>query len=89
MFESRLAGHWDAHLERMCDFWSTMLLGTGRFQGNPLHVHMAIPGLTAAHFDRWIDLFRDAAIDTLSPRAAAEIVERAIRMRSVLEHAID
>lgn len=48
---------WSLHLPKMYDFWSTVVLRTGRYAGRPIEVHERIPGLTAAHFHRWIALW--------------------------------
>lgn len=87
VFEGRLAGRWEPHLEKMCDFWSSVLLATGRFRGNPVEAHMRIPGIAPEHFDRWIELFHQTALDVLRPHHAVDIVGRAERMRLVLERA--
>jgi len=49
---------WDRHLPKMVDFWSTALRRTGRYRGTPMPVHSALPGLDAAHFSRWLGVFR-------------------------------
>ena len=85
VFEGRLAGRWDPHLEKMCDFWSSVLLATGRFSGNPVEAHLRVPGISPEHFDRWIELFHSTAHDVLQPHHAVDIVGRAERMRVVLE----
>src|SRR5690606_22409884 len=36
---------WPAHLDKIADFWSAMLLGSGRYNGRPMPKHMAIPEL--------------------------------------------
>ncbi len=87
MFERRLAGRWEPHLEKMCDFWSTVLLGTARFRGNPMVMHMDIPGLMPEHFDRWIALFDATAHEVLPTHQALDIVGRSKRMRVALERA--
>ena len=48
---------WDPHLARMVDFWSGALRGTARFRGTPMPKHVALPGLTAELFERWLTLF--------------------------------
>ncbi len=30
---------WDAHLEKLTDFWETNLFGVKKYKGNPLAVH--------------------------------------------------
>ncbi len=87
VFEARLAGRWPSHLEKMCDFWSSVLLATGRFVGDPVTSHARLPGIVPDHFDRWIELFRDTAARTLPPHMAADVTGRALRMRVALERA--
>ena len=48
---------WDTHLAKMVDFWSSALRGTARFRGTPMPKHMALPGLSAELFKRWLALF--------------------------------
>ena len=72
IFERIIAAEaWPAHLGRMCDFWSSVLLMTGRFKGAPMPAHVAIDGLHPAHFARWLDLFRETVAEACPPEAAA------------------
>ena len=87
VFEARLADRWAGHLERMCAFWSSVLLGTRRFQGDPMGAHLGLPGIEAAHFDRWMELFRVTAADRLPEHLALDVAGRAARMRVALERA--
>jgi len=87
IFDSRLAGRWEPHLDRMCDFWSSVLLATGRFAGNPVDTHARLSDLRPADFDRWIELFDRTAHDVLPTAIADDVVRRAGRMRTVLERA--
>ncbi len=48
---------WPEHLDRMKSFWRSVLFNSGEFSGNPMIKHMAIPGLGADHFIRWLELF--------------------------------
>ena len=57
VFDARIHD-WDAHQAQLVDFWSAMLRGTRRFNGNPMSRHMAMPELERALFDRWLLLFR-------------------------------
>jgi hemoglobin len=50
---------WDTHLAKMVDFWSGALRGTARFRGTPMPRHVALPGLSAALFGRWLELFAE------------------------------
>ncbi len=87
VFEERLSDRWEPHLEKMCDFWSTVVLGTRSFRGNPMGAHVGLPGISTEHFDRWMELFVATAGETLPGPAAADITGRAARMRVALERA--
>lgn len=43
------------HVPRIADFWSTIIFHTGRYSGNAFRPHLEMPGLTAAHFERWVE----------------------------------
>jgi hemoglobin len=72
--------HWPAHIATITDFWSSMLLGTGRYMGRPMPKHIAIPDLSDAHFARWLKLFRQTAEQYCPPEVAELFVERAQRI---------
>jgi len=71
---------WSAHLPKMYDFWSTVVLRTGRYAGRPLEVHQRLPGLTPLHFDRWITLWKQTVARTVPPAAQNAFVIPAERM---------
>lgn len=49
---------WPTHLNKMVDFWSSVLRGTARFRGNPMSTHSQLDGITQKHFERWLALFQ-------------------------------
>ncbi|MDZ4371145.1 MAG: group III truncated hemoglobin, partial [Phenylobacterium sp.] len=61
---------WDEHLAKLCDFWSSVLLMTGRFKGSPMAAHARRPAIRDAHFAVWLDLFEATARDVCPPAAA-------------------
>ncbi len=71
---------WPHHLDLIADFWSSMLLGTGRYGGRPLPKHMAIPELADAHFMRWLALFRRTVTEICPPAVAELFIERSERI---------
>ncbi len=71
---------WPAHLGKIADFWSSMLLGSGRYTGRPMPKHMALPELSDAHFMRWLRLFRETVEQLCPPDIAALFVERSERI---------
>lgn len=44
IFARVIGDTWDTHLAKMCDFWSSVLLMTGRFKGTPMAAHARLPG---------------------------------------------
>ena len=59
IFEARIRD-WEPHLRRMCAFWSSVALMSGRYHGSPMARHLPLP-VDAAHFDRWLALFEETA----------------------------
>lgn len=43
-----------AHIPRIADFWATIVFDAHRYHGNAFRPHLAMPGLTPAHFARWL-----------------------------------
>lgn len=75
VFAARITD-WGPHLERMCAFWSSVALMTGRYHGRPMPAHAPLP-VSGAHFDRWLDHFARTAAEICPPAAAALFVEKA------------
>ncbi|MEX2617647.1 MAG: group III truncated hemoglobin [Alphaproteobacteria bacterium] len=83
VFKARIAD-WDLHLQRMCAFWSSVALLTGRYHGSPVAKHLPLP-VDAVHFDRWLALFEATAAETCPPAARDHFMERARRIAESLE----
>ena len=58
VFETEIGDHWTPHLATMKDFWSSVAMNTGRYSGKPFPAHMKLTGVTPAHFNIWLALFR-------------------------------
>lgn len=77
---------WGVHLDKMCDFWSSSLLRSGRYEGRPLPPHLNIAELSDEHFERWLTLFHKTVDRLCSPEVAeiffslARRVARSFRM---------
>lgn len=78
IFAARITD-WEPHLRRMTDFWSSVALMTGRYRGRPVEAHAGLP-INWTHFERWLVLFRQTAMDSLPPDGAAHLIERAERI---------
>jgi hemoglobin len=80
----RHVGDWETHFGRMRDFWSSVALMSGRYHGQPMVAHMPLP-IDTPHFNRWLELFAQAAHEVCPPAAAAHFIERACRIADSLE----
>jgi hemoglobin len=87
VFAARIAD-WEPHLARMVDFWSSVTLMTGRYHGTPVPKHVGLP-IGAAHFARWLELFRETAGETCRPEGAALVIDRAERIARSLRFAVE
>jgi hemoglobin len=74
-----IVGDWPHHLATLKDFWSTVLLTTSRYKGDPMMKHLQLP-LDPEHFERWLSLFADTANEVLPPCHAANVIARSQRI---------
>lgn len=85
IFEDALRDHWDEHLAKLVDFWSSVLLMTGRFKGSPMAAHAGNPHVEDGHFALWLALFHRTADDVLPPgpaslfKAKADMIGESLR----------
>ena len=56
IFEEKIGGRWEQHLEKMYRFWQTVLLNQHTYNGSPFVPHAKLP-VYQHHFDRWLLLF--------------------------------
>ncbi len=84
IFDGRIAD-WPPHLARMKDFWTSIAIEAGRFHGNPMLKHLAIPGIDRSHFSRWLMLFDDTLPEVMPNAEACRFFsERAARIADSL-----
>lgn len=83
IFNARIQD-WPPHLERMCQFWSSVVLSSGVYHGQPMRMHMPLP-VDARHFDHWLALFEQTARELFDERIAESFMERARRIALSLE----
>lgn len=79
---------WQPHLEKMYAFWSSVMLTTGRYKGNPVIKHMVLPGIKPELFDRWLALFDEACGELFSEDVSAEFRIKAERIAESLKLAL-
>ncbi|RSK50912.1 group III truncated hemoglobin [Hymenobacter rigui] len=87
IFERVVQGRWAQHLSTMYDFWSGLLLNTGRYRGRPFPKHLALP-IDGRHFRRWLQLFVETVEAQYQGPVADEAIYRAGTIAAVFEHRI-
>ena len=80
---------WPEHLARLTAFWSSVMLTSGRYKGQPVPAHMKHRSrITPALFDRWLALWGETARELMAPEAAAALEARAARIADSLQLAL-
>jgi hemoglobin len=86
IFARVIGEDWDPHLVKMCDFWSSVMLMSGRYKGNPMTAHMRLKMVRPEHFALWLELFGQTADEVCPPeiaplfRARAENIARSLQL---------
>jgi hemoglobin len=75
---------WDEHLGKLYDFWSSVMLTTGRYKRNPMAAHMKLP-LQPHFFERWLALWQETAGEVFAPEPADAFREKAGRIAESLK----
>jgi hemoglobin len=85
VFDDAIAD-WPHHLGKMVDFWSSVMLTTGRYKGNPMMMHLKHKArITPALFDRWLALWAETTDELMPPEAAAALQAKAARIAESLQ----
>jgi len=78
---------WDEHLTKLRAFWSSVMLTTGRYKGNPVAAHMKHP-IEPSFFDHWLALWHETAKEIFAPDLAAQFSAKADRIAESLKLAL-
>ncbi|WP_127145385.1 group III truncated hemoglobin [Pelagibacterium montanilacus] len=77
---------WEAHTARLVDFWSSIMLTSGRYKGNPHAAHLPfVDRLTPELFNHWLKLWSETARSSLDEEAARQLEEKAERIARSLQ----
>lgn len=86
---NKAIGEWPEHLEKLTAFWSSVMLTSGRYKGQPVPAHLKhSESMTAENFSRWLGLWRDVTGEMMQPAAAAELQVKAERIAESLQLAV-
>ncbi|OHT19378.1 group III truncated hemoglobin [Edaphosphingomonas haloaromaticamans] len=80
---------WPEHLDKLAAFWSSVMLTSGRYKGQPVPAHMKHKDRIApALFGRWLELWAQTTEELMTPGAAVALQDRAARIAQSLQLAM-
>lgn len=84
IFNKVIEDRWPKHLEKMVQFWQTILLDEHTYYGAPFapHAHLPIEG---EHFERWLALFYQTIDAHFVGEKAMEAKWRADKMAQMFQ----
>lgn len=83
---------WDKHLSIMYSFWSSILLGSYSYSGNPMTKHIQIDrqfALEAKHFNRWLKLWKETLHENFEGENVKVASLRAENIARLMQHKIN
>jgi len=82
-------GDWPGHLEKLTAFWSSVMLTSGRYKGQPVPAHIKHKDrITPELFDRWLALWAQTTGELMPPESAAALQAKAARIAESLQLAM-
>ena len=88
VFARAIPGDWGPHLATMRKFWSSVMLTSGRYKGNPVAVHHRVAGIELELFARWLELFDETCRELFDDALAAAFRDKATRIAESLKLAL-
>jgi hemoglobin len=81
---------WPEHLETLKSFWSSIILGSGRYKGRPMVQHLLHHDkMTIANFERWLALWRQTTNELLHADQATALQAKAERIAESLRLGVE
>lgn len=80
---------WPDHFRRLSDFWSSIMLMSGRYKGNPVAMHLLhADRITPELFQRWLALWTVTTNELLPQPIATAMQAKAMRIARTLQAAL-
>ena len=79
---------WPEHLATLTDFWSSVMLSSGRYHGRPMQVHARLPTLRPEMFERWLALWGQTVGERFTPEVADQFRAKAARIAESLKYGL-
>jgi len=87
IFNDHAHVNWEKHLPIMYRFWSSILLGTGTYDGQPFPKHAFLP-VNQAHFAQWLLLFYKTITENFRGPVAEEAKMRGANIARIFSNKI-
>ena len=88
IFLKHIGADRSAHMRTMKQFWSSVLLKTRGYSGQPVPVHLKLSEIRRDDFAIWLGYFRETANEIFEPEAAAVVIAAAERIAESLKLAM-
>ncbi len=77
---------WDSHIEKITNFWLSVLLASGEYKGSPVATHYAFRDhLSPQMFGRWEALWRESLVQFFDPDEVRHILYKTTRISGSLQ----
>jgi len=88
IFQAVIGEEWEPHLEKMTDFWCSVILKTGSYEGRPVPAHLKLKTVVESDFAIWLRLFAETARELCDAEVADIFIDRAERIAQSLKLAM-
>lgn len=88
IFDERIGGRWEQHLEKMYRFWQTILFSEHTYNGSPFPPHANIP-IDESHFIIWVSNWTATVDEFFTGSIAEEAKKRGALMASIFNSKIE
>lgn len=76
---------WASHLHKLCNFWSSIMLGSKCYHGSPFQKHQMLPPFDRKLFERWLMLFEQTAHEIHTADIVDQYMEKGKRIAKSLQ----
>ena len=88
IFNNKIENRWPEHLQKMYNFWQTVLLEEHTYYGSPFMPHAKLP-VNLEHFERWLQLFFTTVDDLFEGEKAEQAKWQGQRMAEMFHAKIE
>lgn len=88
IFEERIKGRWEQHLEKMYRFWQTILFNEHTYSGAPFPPHANMP-IDESHFVIWVQNWTKTIDDFFAGPIADEAKKRGTLMAAIFNSKLE